>query len=158
MRHAFLILLLALSACATTAPTGFRDPASLMTSTTRFDAGRVSGRWQVRAVFAAPGALLHPKQVELHQGPSGQIELITIDGTPVGVTATAPGRLTASDGRDFWVVWVDADYRTLAIGTPDGSFGWILDRAALGGADRIKAARDILDWVGYDLAALQEVT
>ena len=53
------------------------------------------------------------------------------------------------------MVWVDEGYRTAAIGTPDGSFGWVLDRAASGGGDRITAAREILEFNGYDEGALR---
>jgi apolipoprotein D and lipocalin family protein len=51
------------------------------------------------------------------------------------------------------VLWADADYRTLVIGTPDGSFGFILNRGGFP-ADRLKAAREILAWNGYDLTQL----
>jgi apolipoprotein D and lipocalin family protein len=66
-------------------------------------------------------------------------------------------RWRASGGApEIWLLWVDTGYRTAALGTPDGSFGMILDRSATGGTDRIAAARDIFDWFGYDLTKLQE--
>lgn len=49
----------------------------------------------------------------------------------------------------YWILWADADRRTMAIGTPDGTFGFILDREREGGEDRIAAARDIMEWMGY---------
>jgi apolipoprotein D and lipocalin family protein len=55
------------------------------------------------------------------------------------------------------VMWMDFDSRTAAIGTPNGDFGWIMDKNPTGGGDRIAAARDIMDWFGYDVSQLQEV-
>ena len=46
-------------------------------------------------------------------------------------------------------------FRTAVIGSPEGGYGWILDRRATGGEDRITAAQEILDFNGYDLSALQ---
>lgn len=74
-------------------------------------------------------------------------------------TPTGQGRfaLTRPDGsaRDLWVLWVDEGFRTAVIGNPAGDFGWILDRAPKGGADRIKAAQEILDFNGYDISQLR---
>jgi apolipoprotein D and lipocalin family protein len=50
---------------------------------------------------------------------------------------------------ELWILWSDFARRTMAIGTPDGSFGFILDRNPTGGEDRIAAALDILQWMGY---------
>ena len=60
-------------------------------------------------------------------------------------------------GAEWWVLWVDADYRTLAVGTPDGRFGFILNRDGALPPDRLAAAREILEWNGYDLARLRPV-
>jgi len=78
----------------------------------------------------------------------------------VGIaTVSGPGRFTvnsgAHKGREHWVMWVDQTYRTAVIGTPDGSFGMILNRDSNIPADRMKAAREILDWNGYDLSQLR---
>ena len=74
---------------------------------------------------------------------------------------TGPGRFTMRrDGvnAEHWVLWVDADFRTAVIGSPTGQFGWIMEKGT--GApspDRIKAARDVLDFGGFDLSQLREV-
>jgi apolipoprotein D and lipocalin family protein len=60
-------------------------------------------------------------------------------------------------GAEWWVLWVDADYRTLVVGTPSGSFGIILNRTADLPPDRLAAARDVLAWNGYDLTRLRPV-
>jgi len=68
---------------------------------------------------------------------------------------TTGARWVDSAGIQTWVLWVDADYRTAALGNPEGTVGMIIDRKPTGGNDRIKAARDIMDWFGYDLEALK---
>lgn len=68
----------------------------------------------------------------------------TVNGT---APLVGPGRLRVK-GEDWWVIWVDVGYRTLAIGTPSGRFGIILDRGAIP-ADRLNAAREIFDFNGY---------
>ncbi|MFZ1481687.1 MAG: lipocalin, partial [Paracoccaceae bacterium] len=67
---------------------------------------------------------------------------------------TGPGRLAVSDMADWWVIWVDSGYRTLAIATPDGSFGFVLDRGRIG-ADRLAAAAEVFDFNGYVRGRLQ---
>jgi apolipoprotein D and lipocalin family protein len=64
---------------------------------------------------------------------------------------TGPGRFVIA-GQEWWVLWADGDYRTLVIGTPSGRFGFVLNRAGGISADRMRAAREILEWNGYDLA------
>lgn len=67
-------------------------------------------------------------------------------------------RLTPEAGGaalELIVLWIDADFRTAALGSRDGSFAYIIDRAPSGGADRIAAAREILAFNGYDTGALK---
>jgi len=59
---------------------------------------------------------------------------------------------------DCWVLWTDEDYRTAVVGAPNGRSGWILNRTPDIRADRLKAARDILAFNGYDLSRLEEMT
>lgn len=65
-----------------------------------------------------------------------------------------PGRFAIGD-QLWWVLWADADYRTLAIGTPSGQFGLILNRDGALPPDRLRAAREIFDFNGYDIARLR---
>ncbi len=58
---------------------------------------------------------------------------------------------------DYWVLWVDEGYRTAVVGAPNGRSGWILNREPTIPADRLAAAREILDFNGYDLSRLMEV-
>jgi apolipoprotein D and lipocalin family protein len=57
-------------------------------------------------------------------------------------------------GAPLWVHWLDFDNRTAALGAPDGSRVWIMDRSGAP-AERLSAAREILDWYGYDLSRLR---
>ena len=55
---------------------------------------------------------------------------------------------------EYWVLWVDESYRTAVIGTPNGRAAWILNRDPAIPADRLAAAREMLDFNGYDLTRL----
>ena len=83
--------------------------------------------------------------------------LSVIDGT---ATVVGPGRLKVRlDGvpfaADYWVLWVDEGYRTAVVGVPSGRAGWILNRDPEIPPDRLKAARDVLEFNGYDLSRLE---
>ena len=159
MRICALLALALVAGCASTS--GFRDNSAAISSTTRFDPARLAGRWVVRARFAGEEAPLLPAEVLFFTGPDGQISRLETHGVRPGgsfaVTQVAPGRLRAENGREYWLLWVDADWRSAAIGSPDGRFGWILSREATGGEDRLQAARDVFAWVGYDMARLVEL-
>lgn len=145
----------------------FRDVDVELASTTRFDAENFAGFWNIRSEFQREGDQHLRAGVEFVAGPNSQIAQIVLHGpkrrgrfgaiSTFDVDQTAPGRMVygaAPYTTEYWVLWVDADYRTAVIGTPSGSFGWIIDRDRRGGDDRIKAARDVLEWMGYDLNAL----
>lgn len=74
-----------------------------------------------------------------------------------------PGRLKVSfptlpfGAADYWVLWTDDGYRTAVVGAPDGRSGWILNREPTIPADRLQAAREVLDFNGYDLMRLVDV-
>ncbi|SLN37524.1 Lipocalin-like domain protein [Aquimixticola soesokkakensis] len=153
-----------LSACArapqATAPASFRDPSVQMSSIAAFDPLRFSGRWyEVAGYFddsavCSVGAVTYTVQKggaawTVTEGPcsssSPRSGMAVVDG---------PGRFTFAAER-YWVLWVDADYRTAVVGQPSGGQGYILDRTRQGSPDRLLAARDILQWNGYDLGALK---
>ncbi|MEX3314824.1 lipocalin family protein [Sulfitobacter sp. PS-8MA] len=162
-----LVLLGTLAACNTAPPQeGFRDPAALIGATSRYDAARFAGDWQVRAAFPGDGDLQAVRFAR--QGPSFVEHRQSCDATGLcaprrvlwEASEQGPGRykLRARQGgaeKALWVLWVDEGFRTAVIGAPDGRYGWILDREASGGADRIAAAQQILDFNGYDIGALQ---
>ena len=162
MHRLILAALLALAACAP-APqkvAGFRDPAAPIWSAAAFAPERAAGDWrQVAAHAQRPGGCA-AGAVRLTPAPGG----LSIDGTlclngkaePVNALArpAGPGRLTLAGQEDWWILWVDEGYRTLAIGTPSGRFGLVLDRGAIA-PDRLAAAREVFDFNGYTPAAFR---
>lgn len=150
MHRLILLALLALGAC-TPGMVGFRRADAPMKSVVAFDPARFSGLWhEVAAIGRKPGA-----RWSVETGPGGTIFVTTSrDGAGRG-RMDGPGRIALSSfAAPLWVLWADADMRTLVLGTPDGSFAILLDRAARIPADRLHAAREILAWNGYDPEAL----
>jgi len=80
------------------------------------------------------------------------------DGVSQGHAVTAPGVLRAHGGDQTLVVmWVDDGFRTAAVGDAAGTWAAVIDRARPGGADRVKAATEILDFNGWDVSQIQSV-
>lgn len=162
-------LALALAACAAgpgpDAGRGFRDPAVPIFSTAAFDPARLPGTWVQAAVFLPPGGACRAGVARIAPGGAATLRLclggreVTAAGqlVPVG-----PGRLVLRGAggalaQVWWIVWVDADYRTLAIGTPSGDWGFILNRGGQLPEDRFNAAAAIFDFNGYDTARLSRL-
>ena len=77
--------------------------------------------------------------------------LLSVDGVLYDAIENGPGRLLleiAPRPQPFWVLWADADRRTVAVGAPGGEIGFIMERGAVSG-DRLRAALEILEWYGY---------
>lgn len=144
---------------------GFRDSTAPFASTSRFETDRFLGTWQRVAVFAADAEPLQPQGHLYRRAANGQI----VEDVTASQGATqrrvydlvAPGRLRlhGQDSRqeELWLLWVDEGYRTAVLGTPSGSQAFILDRSATPAPDRMRAAREILMWYGYDMTRLQSV-
>ncbi|QYK41158.1 MAG: lipocalin [Paracoccaceae bacterium] len=154
-RLAGLILLLGLAACAAPAPSvaPFRAPAAPIYSVAAFDPARLPGAWRQVAAFAAPGAAECAGVLRI--GADGRVAgQLCLNGrvVPVGgaLRPAGPGRLTVAGMAPWWVVWSDEGYRTLAVGTPSGEFGFVLDRSGSPAEDRLRAAEEIFDFNGYD--------
>ncbi|WP_375281588.1 hypothetical protein [Pseudooctadecabacter sp.] len=150
-----------------------RNPTANLGSQADVVAQDLAGDWTVRQAalgtwpngqtavsFAANGQDL----ILVTQGVvCASADLCEAETVQVPYVQTLAGRFRAQDAvpaaqpSEIWVYWMDFDDRTMAIGNPNGGFVAILDRAATGGADRITAARDILDWYGYDLSKLRRV-
>ncbi|MFN4130263.1 MAG: lipocalin family protein [Paracoccaceae bacterium] len=161
--HAALIAL-ALTACAPpkapSAPVAYRASGAPIWSNAQLDQGRLVGRWQQSAGFAPPGSSCAPGGADIG-GQAGALTIsarLCLSGQAVQLAgpmpAIGPGRFVV-DGQAWWVIWVDTDYRTLAIATPSGAFGFILNRGGGLSADRLTAAREIFDFNGYDTRLLQ---
>ncbi len=155
MRFAAILLLL-LTACA--APgrgpvDGFRRDGAPIASAALFEPQRFLGDWVVVAETPGPEARCPAEVTWARSGPGytrarcpGAAEVRALSG---------PGRFTGSGAAPIWVLWVDSGYRTAVLGTPDGSFARILNRDPVIPADRYAAARELLDFNGYDLRALR---
>lgn len=163
IRRAFLALLLALAACAPS----YRDTSVGMTSMAVFDPARYAGLWYEVARFPTPfqAGCTHTTARYGQAGNGLTVKnscrkdgkRVVIEGT---ATISGPGRLKVRlDGvpvaADYWVLWVDEGYRTAVVGVPSGRAGWILNRTPGIPADRLKAAREVLAFNGYDLGQLR---
>ncbi|EEW25655.1 lipocalin family protein [Rhodobacter ferrooxidans] len=169
MHRLILIAALALTACARPATqTSYRDAGIGLYSNAVFQPERLTGTWTQVAAFApngAPGCQSGQAQFTPTAAGLSLTANLCLSGQPVAYTGrvgfieTGRMQLSGADpagiGQPWWVLWVDTDYRTLVIGTPSGAFGFILNRDGKLPADRLKAAREILDWGGYDLRKLQ---
>jgi len=137
--------------------------------TSRFDAAKFAGPWQVRQVLPAEEKFGELRLITDNKGTRLRVAANVCDGAGIcgtfaeDLATTREGRgryiVTMPDGkrRKLWVLWVDEGFRTAVIGNPAGTYAWVLDRSRTGGADRIKAAREILDFNGYDPRQLKVV-
>lgn len=150
------MLFAVLAACTPVANTGasFRDVSAPITSIALFKAADFAGHWDVIAGF---GDGLCAYDVVASNGAQMNLAEQKCLGGAVHSVAqiTGPGRYTPSGGVEHWVLWVDQTYRTAVIGAVSGEFGMILNRGRDIPADRLAAAREILQWNGYDLTRLQ---
>jgi apolipoprotein D and lipocalin family protein len=170
-----LVATLLLSGCAARAPDdpfalfpSYRDRSVPIGSAALFDADRYLGRWYEVARFPVPfqaGCVASTADYGPMEGGVTVLNTCTrADGTISTITGTAelvgPGRLVVRFGSvpfvaaDYWILWVDEGYRTAVVGTPNGRAGWILNRDPTIPADRLAAAREVLDFNGYDVSQL----
>ena len=137
------LLLLACGARAPLPPVAagpLREASAPVGSQVDVTEARLAGDWQViEGAGLAPGTRL-----------SFAPGTLTLAGRTLPLKMTAPGRFDLA-GQQIWVHWLDADNRTAAMGDPQGGRVWIMDRSGQPG-ERLGAAREILDWYGYDLA------
>ncbi|MBD3662490.1 lipocalin family protein [Sulfitobacter sp. TSTF-M16] len=167
-----IFLILALAACDArrdTAQSGasYRDQDVLIGVTSRYDEARFLGQWYMRAALPANERI---ERVRFENRATGlQMQMAQYGCDPGGTCGTISDTLKVeregvgryaidmADGttRTLWVLWVDESFRTALVGNPEGAFAWILDRQPTGGADRIAAAREILDFNGYDVSQLR---
>ncbi|WP_210529381.1 lipocalin family protein [Rubellimicrobium arenae] len=164
MRRALALLLL-LAACGREAATppaaapSFRDRGQPIASTLRGTASDLAGDWVIAQSypglpFASPGTRV---SIAVGSDASAGWSFAGPGGTErVSTTAAGQGRFVPREegGLELWVLWVDDDFRTAVVGTPDGRFGWVMDRPGEASPDRAVAAREMLDFNGYDLSRL----
>ncbi len=168
-------LLALLAGCALPAAQAFRDTEARISSSSRFEAARFAGDWQLVAAFAPPEVGVGPVRYSVTATSGGGFAVETQaapcprpacagERADYRAVPTGPGRFRIAAGdaplqdEERWVLWVDDDFRTAVIGTPSGRLGWILDRRRQSSPDRLRAARSVLEWAGYDLTYLKEAT
>lgn len=163
MSRLIFVLLVMLAACAPRPiqeSAGFRDTASPIYSKAVFDLDRLDGPWfQVAAFDNSDTGECRKGMAEFTRTSKGmqmKYRLCVSGKTAAGggaIASTGPGRFALAGktdiGADWWVLWVDESYRTMAIGTPSGAFGFILNRGADLPTDRLNAAREVFDFNGY---------
>ncbi len=162
-RRAFALALCLAACAAPPAGTGYRTGEGRIASAALFDPARFADVWHVVAAFGADAGCGPLAETWAPAGP-GRFRVTGTACGPSGSRAvagdprlTGPGRLTRAGLRgpeEIWVLWVDADYRVAAIGTPDGSFGRIIARSPQVRPDLFEAAREVMDFNGYDTGRL----
>ncbi len=151
----------------------YRDTDVQIASKALFEPEKYLGTWYEIARFPVPFERgCAGVTAEYGQGDAGQITVLNtcrnLDGTVKSTIngfaeVVGPGRLAVTfpalpfGASDYWVLWTDDAYRTAVVGAPDGRSGWILNRAPTIPQDRLKAAREVLDFNGYDLTRLVDV-
>ena len=181
-RHMIIAAALGLAACGQTpeaTPTfsffeTYRDTSVPIGSQANFQTEDYLGLWYEIARFPVPfeagcegvtaeyGLIAEGRAVSVLntcRNPDGSVRT-QIEGQ---ADIVGPGRLKVSFAAvpfvrsDYWVLWVDEGYRTAVVGAPNGRSGWILNREPTIPADRLAAAREVLDFNGYDLERLEMV-
>ena len=169
MHRLIVLACLVLAACSSPLPQSggpYRNADAPIYSSAAFDPVRLAGTWVQVATFALPidpacpagSAKFNPSTTGLTV--AARLCLSGAETRVAGaIDPAGPGRLALrKPGRDmpdpWWVLWVDSGYRTVVIGTPSGQFGFILNRDKGLPADRLTAAREVLDFNGYDTKKL----
>lgn len=146
---------------------GYRDQSVPMTSIAVFDPAKYAGTWYEVAHFPTPFQQGCAATTATYGAPVGGALSVLNECKKGGEIATirgearlvGPGRLKVRlDGvpfaADYWILWVDEGYRTAVVGVPSGRAGWILNREPTIPEDRLRAARAVLQFNGYDLSRL----
>ena len=167
MRRALLIALL-LAGCTSVGPEeppmpqiSYRDSSVAISSSTRFDPQRFAGTWTRLASFNPEYDGAACKEIRFTPMPDGRMAVAGCQPSQGRAAGTvlytlAPfSRLEAEGAEPIWILWVAEDFGTAVLGTPSGSFGWILNRGDGIRPDRFRAARELLDFNGYDTARLR---
>lgn len=127
-------------------------------STAGFPIVRMVGTWRQVAGFGAAQPCTQTPALQI-SAEAGQA-VVRYDlcfgeqrraGAGAMASAGAQGRYQLPDlPQPIWVLWMDEGNRSMVLGAPDGSFGMVLSKDPIP-ADRLRAAREVLAWNGYDL-------
>jgi apolipoprotein D and lipocalin family protein len=167
LRAAAVVAVLSVGACAVPVA-GYRDTSVTIASAAAFDPVRYAGRWYEIARFPVPfqeGCTDTVAEYAVQaDGTLSVVNTCLVDGAPRRIEGSAeltgPGRLEVSFdtvpfvSAPYWVLWVAEDYGSAVVGVPSGRAGWILKREPTISPDRLEAARQVLDFNGYDVSRL----
>ncbi|WP_415402350.1 hypothetical protein [Tateyamaria sp. SN3-11] len=135
-----------------------RNPTVPIGAITRFEAARFDGRWNVRQ---SGGGAWDMRAFEVAGESTAWREQSGSAARTGTIVQRGPGILRivyeGGDLRDLWVVWIDPDHQTAALGDPEGRFGFVVTRAGTARADQITAARQVLDFNGYRTETWRDV-
>jgi apolipoprotein D and lipocalin family protein len=153
-------LLIALMGCALQpAAVPARQSGAPIYSTAVLPIARMVGTWpQVAGIGATKGC---PPAPSLQIAPSEGTARARYDLCLAGQRYAGAGKLSSSGAQGryalpqlaapIWVLWMDEGNRSMVLGTPDRSFAAVLSKDPIPSA-RLRAAREVLAWNGYDLA------
>ena len=137
-----------------------------MSTTSRFDARAFSGEWSIVAQIGDSGA----KTSRYRLDRDGYLYWVLGEGRydhhgfrglwNQRFKSNGAGQLLAQVrfleyGDNQLVHWVDEDFQTAVVGYASREHAWILNRTPTLRADRLQAAKDILEFNGYDLSQLK---
>ena len=128
---------------------GFRNPTVTLAGSTRYDSARFAGGWVTVACLGTCAETV--RYIPATDG----VMLREAVGEQVAYRSVGPGILREVGGAGVLVVmWVDEGFRTAAVGDVDGDWAAVIDRTGRGGADRVAAAIEVLDFNGWRVEAL----
>lgn len=146
-----------------TAPV-YRDVTRPIAAAALFDINQLSGTWEVLAHYPLASTPCGAMRLQV-AGDMGQLICLDDSATPRllrqgAVRSGGTGRVLTDFGPDFEapdlrVIWIAHDGDTAVLGTADGRAGFVLNRGSSLSADRWAAVREMLDFNGFDTAALQ---
>lgn len=151
------VMLVGLAGCAATPPAPdppllLRNPTAPFGGTSRFEVARFAGDWITVGCIGTCASKVR------YVVATDDVFVRQVADESTGYVIEAPGVLRKIGSADRLVVmWVDTGFRTAAVGDADGRWAAVIDRTGRGGVDRIAAAREILDFNGWDLSKLREV-
>jgi apolipoprotein D and lipocalin family protein len=167
MRRVMLFSLLAIAACtpAPKGPSGYRDPSRMIASAALFDPGRFAGQWNTVAAFGGDASCGRLTE-EWTAGASGYaIKGTTCNGGKLysfttNGKLTGPGRIVRGEHGRRWSFGCCGSMPTTGLrrsARRTGRVGRIMSRDPAPRMDLFTAAREILDFNGYDIRQLRQM-
>lgn len=172
MKTLVLATLTALTLVACTS-SSYRDSGVPIRAVDAVDLSRYAGKWFEIARFPnrfEEGCEAVTAEYSLRE--DGQVDVLNTcrQGAINGPIETAEGIARPVDGTnaklevkfvqwlpfagDYWVLYLDDAYETVAVGNPGGSTGWILARDPQPDPASVDAARAALAANGYDISRM----